>query len=466
MAAPVTEPYAARESPGPAVAPRAVLPVVALATLLVVTNYSGPLGVPALLTVALDASPMGLTWALGAISLGLAATLLGIGALADRYGRRRVFALGLAGLAASCLVGATGADPVPYAAGRLLQGAASAAVLTAGLGLIGAAYPSGRARTHATGIWGAMIGLGIALGPYAASLSAAWAGWRALYVIVAIAALALLPAIRRLPESRAATPRRLDPLGMTLFTAGAAALTAGLIEGRGGWTGWQVYGPLAAGAVLLAAFAVAQWRVAVPLMDLRLLRNVAFRASAVGALFTGIAVIGLMSYLPIPLQGGLGVSATLTAVVYTLWSGTSFVFALLARHLPPRIPPRLRVAAGLLLSAAGFLMMLVLAPGLSPWLLAPGLVVSGIGSGLLNAALAGLAVGSVPPADASMGSGVNNTARYLGASIGIALFVAVGSASATGADARTVLHGAEVSFVLAAILATLGAALVLLGRDR
>src|SRR4051794_31707007 len=167
------------------------LGVIGLATLLVLAVFSMVVTTIAETVRHFHASGSWQTWALGGMSLGLASALLSSGALADRLGRRRVFALSSAGLAASTALGAAAPTMAVFVAARVLQGAAGAGVLAAGLGLLGHAFPDGPARTRATGTWGAMLGAGIALGPAAGALFARAYDWRSGYWVDALAAAAL-----------------------------------------------------------------------------------------------------------------------------------------------------------------------------------------------------------------------------------------------------------------------------------
>ena len=443
--------------------PRRTLAVTSAATLLVLAVFSAA---PGTITQTGDALGMGVngrTWGLSAMSLGLAVSLLALGALADDLGRRRVLVWSSTALALTGALAALAPSATVFVAARVLQGAAGAGVIAASLASIGHAFPEGPARTHATGLWGAAVGAGIALGPLAGAALASSIGWRSAYWLQAIAAAALVPAARRLSESRAATPRALDIPGVVTLGAAMASLTAGLVEGRSGWTSFTTVALLAAGIVLLAAFAAIELRRREPMLDLRLLREPRFVASLSGALFTGLAVIGLMSYSVGFDQAGLGIGVVGSAALLAAWSATSMVVALLARRLPAHISSSLRLAAGLGLAAVGEATLAGLGPGDSWARLAPGLAIAGVGSGLANAALGRLAVESVPRERAGMGSGANNTARYVGGAAGVALVVAVGGGGRTQA---ALVHGWNVASVVSAALCLVGASIAVLSSER
>ncbi|MEV6353618.1 MFS transporter [Streptomyces hydrogenans] len=522
------------DTPAPdAPAPRhatATLAVTAAATTLALMNYTAPM-----LTLPATAEAFGTpssaqAWLLNGTPLGLAALLLVAGALADAHGRRRVFLLGTLALGVTTALGAFADTTALFTAARIAQGVASAAILAGSLGLLADAYPSGRDRIRATGVWGASVSAGIALGPLLAAVLSL-ADWRLAYLALGAATLATAAAGARTltppppeggaggpgpsatgradgpgptatgrrtdgpgpsatghadgpgpsatghtdgptpaatgrttgdarptpaPAGRAGGGGRPDLAGATTLALALGALLTALTLGRDGWLRPVVGVLLLASAVLLALFVAVERRRKDPMIDLGLLRRPAFRASTVGALFTGLAVIGLFSVLPSLLMRGQGVAPLAAAGLFVLWSGTSFVVALQARRLAGRISAPYQLALGFVLSAVGVLPLLgtVDAPAV-PWpRLMAGLVVAGAGSGLLNAALPRLAVDSVPPERAAMGSGANNTARYIGSAAGVALMLAL---SATDPDT---------AFAASAALALAGAALTVAGSPR
>jgi MFS family permease len=436
------------------------LGVAASATLLVLAVFAGPVTTIGQTARSLGAGVGGQTWALSAMSLGLASALLPIGAIADELGRRRVLVWSAALLAATNALAAAAPTIAVLVAARVLQGVAGAGVITASLAAIGQAFPAGRARTQATAAWGAAVGGGIALGPIVAAALAAVLGWRSGYWAQAIAAAALVPAATRIAESRASDRPRRDLPGIATLGAGMAMLTGGLVEGRSDWTSPATVSLLIGGVLALAAFAALEARRCAPMIDLRLFGEPLFVASILGALFTGLAIIGLMSYSPTVMQRGLGVGLLGSGAVLATWSGTSMLVALAARWLPHGLASPVRLAIGLALVAIGEIGLTGLGTGSSPARLIPGLVVAGIGSGLANAALGRLAVESVHRDRAGMGSGANNTARYLGGAAGVAVVVALVSAAGTGGDEATrLVRGWDVATLACAALCAAGALL-------
>jgi MFS family permease len=442
------------------------LTLASVSTLLVMMNYTAPVITLPATAAGLGAGLNAQTWLLSSISVGLAGLLLFIGSLADDRGRKLVFVGGALVLAAATVAAAAAPNAPVFIVARTVQGGASAALLAASLGLVGHAFPDPYDRIRATGVWGAMVGAGIALGPLVFAGLASAGSWRTGYWLFAGAtALLAAVAVTVLRESRAERPRRLDVPGSLTLGAGLAFLVAAVTEGRTGWLRPAVLLLALAAAVLLAAFVAVEAVRREPMLELSLFRRPVFVAGTLGALFTGLAVIGPITYLPAILQRGLGLTALQTAYLFAIWSGTSFLVALQARRLASRLAGRLQLALGLLMCAAGAVSMLGFVGAGSWHRMVPGLIISGAGSGLLNAGLARLAVEGVPAGRAGMGSGANNTARYVGSSIGVALAVAV--VAAPGGDPGTALaRGTDAALLVSAGLAVLGAAIAASLRER
>ncbi|MEV7677434.1 MFS transporter [Streptomyces sp. NPDC088341] len=439
------------------------------ATTIALMNYTTPLLTLPSMSAAFGTPLSGQAWLLNGAPLGLAAVLLIAGSLADDYGRRRIFLLGTLALGVTTALGGLTDSTLLFTLARVAQGAASAAIIASSLGLLVHAFPAGPARIRATGVWGAFVSAGIALGPLLAGglnevggpSGPSGSGWRLTYAVLGVAALVTAGlGVRVLAESRAARRNRPDVSGALTLALAFTALLSALTLGRDGWLRAPVLLLLLASAVLTALFTVIERRTAAPLIDLGLLRRPLFGAASTGALFTGLAVIGLMSYLPSLLQQTIHMSALGAAWLFLLWSGTAFLVALQARRLAGRVAARHQLALGFVLHTAGALGMLGALDAGSWVRLVPGLFVAGVGSGLLNAALPRLSVESVPTERAAMGSGANNTARYLGSSAGVALIIAVATSVADPA------HGTDLAILVSAGLTLVGAAAVLALRER
>ncbi len=444
--------------------PRLTLLMASLGTGLVLLVFASVVATVAPTISALRGGAGGETWALSGMSLGLATMLLSLGSVADDYGRRRVFLASNLALAVSSILAATAPVVWLFVAGRILQGAAGAGVVASSLGMIGHAFPTGPARTWATGVWGAAVGAGTALGPLLGAATALVGGWRASYWVQAGAALLLVAASFRLVENRALTPRPADPWGATVFALAMASLVAGLTLGRAGWGGFSTVGLLVLSSVLLVGFAVLEQRSTPPMIELTLFRHPLFLASASGALFVGLAMVAVVSFLPTFLERALHRSPLAAAGILALFSVTGTVVAFHVRRLPDRLDAGGRVAIGFVFGAFGLAGLSDLSPQ-SGWVrLVPGLILLGVGYGLSNAALGRLAVESVPRGRAGMGSGANNTARYVGGAVGVAIVAALLAAGNDRSGAAGLAHGWNLATAVAAGLCLVGAALALACR--
>ncbi|TFV87316.1 MFS transporter [Blastococcus sp. CT_GayMR20] len=464
-----------RGTAGAAVAPPTVgapeaasrtLAVVSVSTLLVLATFVTPLATGARTAVAFGTGVAGQAWLLSAMSVGLAAALLVAGAVADQVGRRRVFVGGLGLLALGAVTAAAAGSTGVFLAGRLLEGVGGAAVLACSLGLISSAFPLGPARARAAAVWGASVGAGTGVGGLLAVAVDTGEGWRGSYVVTAVLAVLLAAAARLvLLPSGPSTRRPIDVAGPLLLVAAVTCLLVGLVQTRSGGGPVPVLLFLLLGAGLAAAFVLAEHRVAAPLIDLSLFRVPGFVAAAVGAFVTGAAVVGVMSFLATVVMRALGGSLPAVTLLVVVWSVVSTVTALAVR-LIPAFDGRILLAAGLALSAAGLAALAVLAEDASGNRLLPGLLVLGIGYGAANAALGRESVAHVPAHRAAMGSGANNTARYLGAAIGVTLVVLVTVSGAPAGTAEGLTGGWNAAALGAAGVSAAGALAVLLIRPR
>jgi MFS family permease len=433
---------------------RSLTPV-ALATALVLLTYVTPMATLPRTAADLGAGPAARAWMLSSMSVGLAAALLGAGLLGDNHGRRRVFGIGLGALAAGALVSACAQQPLVFVAGRVVEGVGGAAVLACGLAVLAHDYPAGAPRVHATSVWGASVGLGITLGALASAAFGAL--WRESYAVVGVAAVVLALFSRsRLTESVSADRRRIDLGGFVLLAAAIALLVCALTQGRNGIDVVTVVLAVAA-AVALIALIVIETRVSQPLVEPELLRNNRFRAATVGSVAVGAGITSMTSFVPTVAQLGLGSGLWVGSLLVVAWSATSVVTSYLLRHLRRPLNGSKPVAGLLLIVALGQLLGYGLQATSSPWRLVPALIVAGLATGGLNTLLGREAVASVPPDRAAMGSGANNTARYLGAAVGITMFVVI--ATHSGAD---LAGGWNIAVLVSAAVSLLGAAAVAL----
>lgn len=458
--------HAPAQAPAQAAAPAtrragAALAVTSATTAIALMSYTAPMLTLPDMAADFGTPLSGQAWLLNGMPLGLAAVLLVAGSLADDYGRRRVFLGGTFALAVTTALGTLVGSTLAFTVARIAQGAAGAAIIASSLGLLSHAYPSGPARIRATGVWGASVSGGIATGPVIAGGLGTF-DWRLSYGVFAAAALLAAGfGLRVLSESRAPRGGRPDLAGAAALGLALTALLSALTLGRDGWIRSTIGLLLVLAVLLTAVFVRIERRSSTPMIDLALFRRPLFLAATGGALFTGLSVIGMFSYLSAVVQQTMGLSAFGSAWLFFLWAGIAFAVALQVKRLASRVSARHQLALGFALHAVAVLTMLGAADAGSWRRLLPGLVVGGVGSGLLNAALPRLSVESVPAERAAMGSGANNTARYIGSAAGVALTIAVAT-SASGGLAR----GADAAMAVSAGLAAVGAGLVLVLRER
>lgn len=400
---------------------RPVLPlvIVAIATCLALVVFTAPLTTLDAMTDALGLSAGEQAWVMSAMPLGAACGLLTAGALGDTLGRRRTFVGGLWLTAMSSVLAALAWNGVVLILMRIVQGLGSAGIMACGLGLLGQIY-AGPARQRAAAIWAAALGGGVAAGPLLASGLLLIGGWQAVHwLIVAISGALAVMARARLPES----PRggdRVDLAGSLLLILGLACLLSALIELRVGTAGLVTL-LLAAAGILLLGFVLYERRASNPILQVDLFRYADFSGATLAAFASGAGVLALMSMVPTVLVRGLGLSPLISAVILLAWSGVTVLSALAAGLLPDRIGARTRVIASILGCAFGQLLLFAASAGSAWAVVLPGLFVAGISNGILNASLGHAAVQTVPAERAAMGSAANNTARYLGSALGIAM---------------------------------------------
>ncbi|HTT53943.1 MAG TPA: MFS transporter [Streptosporangiaceae bacterium] len=369
----------------------------------------------------LHASFSDVQWTLDAYALTLASLLLTSGVLADRYGRKRLFAIGLTIFTLGSLLCGLAASPLMIILSRCGQGIGGAIVFATSLALLGHSF-RGKDRGTAFGIWGAVTGIATAAGPVLGGLITTGWDWRGIFLVnIPIGIFALAVTVWRVEESRSAQPAPPDWAGFVLLTAGLVSLIYGLIRAsETSWTDTGVLSFVAVGIVLLAAFVVAETRVTNPMFDVRLLRVPTFAGGSIAAFAMNGSLYAVLLYLVIYLQDILGFSALGAGLRVSVITLATLVTATAAGRLSEYMPVRWLIGPGLLLVGIGLVVMAGLT-GTSSWTyLVPGFIIAGLGSGLVNPPLASTAIGVVPPHQAGMASGTNATFRQIGIATGIA----------------------------------------------
>jgi EmrB/QacA subfamily drug resistance transporter len=371
----------------------------------------------------LGASPAQLQWAVGAYSLLFATVLFLAGALGDRYGHRTILILGLLGFGAASAWAAWSSSATQLVVARGLMGAGGAIIMPASMSIIGWVFPPER-RAAAIAAWSSSAGVGVATGPLLGGVLIDHFWWGSVFLVnVPIVALGLVGVVALLPNPRSPLRRRPDPLGLLLSTVGLLALSYGLIEGgqTTDFTRWQVWGSIAAGIAILAAFVTVELRAAQPSFDPRLFRVPRFAAgnAALAAMF--FAVTGQMFYGTFYLQGARHMSAfdaALAALPGALGviAGSPIGTRLAARFGVGRVAgTALTVMACSVAGNTGFDVDTPLV-----WFLLLG-AVSGLSLGAVVAPVTAAVLAELPMDRMGAGSAVSNTVRQVGNVLGVAL---------------------------------------------
>ena len=390
----------------------------------------------------LHASFSDVQWVLDAYALTLASLLLTSGVLADRYGRKRLFQIGLVIFTLGSLLCGLARDPLMLILSRSGQGIGGAIMFATSLALLGHSF-RGRDRGVAFGVWGGVTGVATALGPVLGGVITTDWSWRGIFLVnVPVGVLAVALTAWRVEESKSEHPTAPDWAGFALLTAGLMSLIYGLIRaGQNSWSDTGVIACLVIGGAALAAFIVAESRVSHPMFDLSLLRTPTFAGASIAAFAMNGSLYAVLLYLVIYLQDILGYSAQDAGLRLAVISGAQFVTAAIAGRVSERVPARWLIGPGLLLVGIGLIIMGGLSGGSNWTHLIPGFIVAGLGGGMVNPPLASTAIGVVPPQKAGMASGVNATFRQ----IGIAASIAALGSIFTAAIERNLTHASSVA---------------------
>lgn len=362
----------------------------------------------------LGASLSGLQWVIDVYALTLAALLLTSGTIADIVGRKVVFATGIVVFTAGSL--ACGLAPTIefLVTARAVQGVGGAIMFATSLALLAQAFPP-RERGVAFGVFGAVTGVSVAVGPVLGGLLTSGISWHWIfYVNIPVGIAALAVTIWGVDESKAPGVHRIDWLGCLSFSAALAFLVFGLIRSHAdGWDSLTVAGSLVLAAVLIVAFVIVERVVAQPMIDASLLRVPTFNGGLVAAWAISASMFSVLTYLVIYLQSIMGYSALEAGLRFLPFSGVVFVAAGVAGRLSDIVPIRWLIAPGFVLVAVGLWLLRGTDPTGGWTQLIPGFVIAGVGTGMINPPLASTAVGVVEQARAGMASGINSTFRQI-----------------------------------------------------
>ncbi|MFF4251041.1 DHA2 family efflux MFS transporter permease subunit [Streptomyces sp. NPDC001663] len=409
-----------------------------------------------------------LEWTVSAYTLTFAVLLMFGAALGDRFGRRRLFLVGLTVFTGASAAAAMATGINSLIAARAVQGVGAAIMMPLTLTLLTAAVPAAK-RGMAYGIWGAVNGLAVASGPLIGGSLTEHVSWHWIFWLNVPLGIALLPLARlRLAESHG-TGAPLDIPGTLLASGGLFGIVYGLVRGPAdGWSASLVLTGLFAGAALLVGFVLYSTRAKNPMLPMRLFRSRAFSGINAASLLMFLGMFGSIFLLSQFMQGVLGYSPTEAGLRMLPWTGMPMLVAPIAGILSDRIGGRPVVATGLFLQAAGLgWMATVVAPGVSYAAQLPGLIISGIGMALYFAPAANLVMSSVLPKEQGIASGANNALREVGGALGIAIMSSIFAAQGGYESAQTFVDGLQPALVTgSAVVALAAVAAVLIPRRR
>ena len=396
-----------------------------------------------------------LEWIVSGYALTFAALMLIGGKLADAYGRRLLFVVGIAIFTLASLACGLSTSGDMLIAARVAQGVGAALMNPATLSIIAATFPP-RQRGTAIGIWVGVSALALAIGPLAGGLLTEYASWNWIFFVnVPVGAVGIAASYALIDESRDPTHQRLDIPGLATSAIGLFAVTYGLIEANAyGWGSARIVGAFLVAAIALTAFVVLERRQRVPMLDLTLFRNRTYVGANVVVLLVALAMFGVFFFVSLYMQNVLGYSAVQAGAAFLPMTVLIILIAPVAGRLSDRFGSRGLITAGMLLVAAQLVIFSRLDADASYWTLLPGLVLGGVGITLAMTPSAAAATRAVPVEKAGVGSAVLNAFRQVGGSIGIALLGAIMAAHlATPPTVDSFMRGFEQALLVAAGIA-------------
>ncbi|MFB7173190.1 MFS transporter [Streptomyces sp. NPDC056254] len=379
----------------------------------------------------LDASVAGLQWTIDAYTLVLASLLMLMGSTADRIGRRKVFVAGLLAFGLGSLLCSLAPSLGWLVFFRMVQAVGGAMLNPVAMSIITNTFTDPAERARAIGVWGAVGGISMAAGPLIGGVLVDSVGWRSIFLInLPIGLAALVLTLRHIPESRAARPRRPDPLGQVLVIALLGSLTYGIIEApAAGWRSPLIMGCAVVAVASLVGLLVYEPRRAEPLIDLRFFRSAPFSGSTVIAISAFAGLAGFLFLNTLYLQDVRGLSALHAGLYMLPMAGLTVLFAPLAGRLVGSRGPRIcLLIAGVAMAGSGLLFALFEAETSNP-LLFTGYVLFGLGFGMVNAPITNTAVSGMPRSQAGVAAAIASTSRQTGGTLGVAV---IGSVLAAG----------------------------------
>ncbi len=411
--------------------------------------------------VDLGASLEELEWTVNAYTLTFAAFLLTGAALGDRFGRRRLFMVGVGIFTAASAAAALAPTADWLIAARAVQGIGGAIVTPLTLTLLSAAVPASR-RGAALGVWSGVAGLAVASGPLVGGLVVEGLSWQWIFWINVPIGLALLPLATRLRESHG-PDKALDLPGLALASAGLLGLVWGIVNGHGhGWSSPEIVAALAIGTALLGAFVAWELRAKEPMLPMRFFRNRAFSAANAASLLMYFGMFGSIFLLTQFFQTAQGYSPLEAGLRVLPWTAMPMIVAPIAGALSDRIGGRLLMGVGLGLQAAGLAWIAAVSSATVGYasLVGP-FVLSGIGMGMFFAPVANVVLSAVRPTEEGKASGANNAIREVGGVLGVAVLASLFARYGGYESPVTFNDGLVPALWVGAVVVGIGAALAL-----
>jgi EmrB/QacA subfamily drug resistance transporter len=376
------------------------------------------------ISTELDAGTRQLQWIVDGYNLAFAGLVLAAGGLSDRFGRRPALIVGLLGFAASSVVGALVTSAGALVAARVAMGTFAALIFPTTLSIISNTFRDRRQRAAALGVWGAVVGIGVAAGPVAGGALLEHFYWGSVFwALVPLALVTAVAAAVLVPESRDPSVDRLDLTGLVLSVGLLGTLTYTIIEAPGrGWASPVTLTGFAVAAVLAVAFVAAERRTTAPMLDVTLFRDRRFSAASGAVTITFFALFGFIFLITQYFQFVRGYGALSTGARILPVATSIAVASVVGAALAPRIGTRSVVTTGLVLFGSAFLWIANVAVDASyAHVIVPQMVLMGLGMGLISTPATESILLVLPPARAGVGSAVNDATRELGGTLGVAV---------------------------------------------
>ena len=376
---------------------------------------------------SLHAPVSGLQWTIDAYTLVLASLLILAGSTGDRVGRRRVFQIGLAVFVLASLLCALAPTLELLVAARVLQAIGGSMLNPVALSIIRNVFDDPRERAHAIGVWAAVFGVSMALGPVIGGALVDSAGWRWVFLVnIPIGLLAILLTALFVPDSRALHPRRPDPVGQVLVIAGLATLTYAIIEGRtAGWLSPEILTLFTVAAASFVLLVVYERRREEPLLDVRFFHSAPFAGASATAVLAFASLGGFLFLNTLYLQDARGLSPLHAGMLMLPMAAMTIVASPLSGRLLGHYGARPSLVGGALAMLVAALMLTGLQTDTSEAHLIAAYLVFGLGFGLVNPPITNFAVSGMPAAQAGVAAATTSTSRQVGTTLGVAVIVPV-----------------------------------------